>query len=47
MPATCIPPLCANAFLPTYAWFGSGCRLSISATMCEASVSPSSDGRHE
>ena len=44
-PATCMPPLCANAFLPTYGWSGPGVRLSSSSRKCEASVQPSSVGR--
>ena len=35
MPATCMPPLCANAQRPTYAACASGWRLQISAASCE------------
>ena len=38
-PATCMPPLCANAFAPTYGRLGSGTKLSSSSRKCEASVS--------
>ena len=35
-PATCIPPLCANALRPTYGWSGSGVKLSSSSRKCAA-----------
>ena len=44
-PATCIPPLCAKAFLPTYGWSGSGTKLRSSSRKCDASVSPVSVGQ--
>jgi len=43
-PATCMPPWCAKAFLPTYGRFESGVKLSSSSSRCDASVRPASEG---
>ena len=38
-PATCSPPLCANALRPTHAAAGSGFLFNSSSTKCAVSVS--------